>query len=583
MNPTNPKHSKTRQTLRVLRPLFWWMILVLVLYGIRTHQRLMEKTRLRFNVALEGQTALANALASPAARLDANSVFSGDRISLGRHTFSINAGNKWERFSTNLFIWYGGQDFGTIKLKRTKGTLSIHSTPAARRIVIHGPQFNTAFTKSSGTNLVVPTDRYAVEAQFLYSTETAKAMVTENLPESVNFAPRFGAIHITSSHSNTTYRLTGENSSVRLNGELPATIDELPVGEYEVTTERLGQQRMKKVLIAAGQTNDVLVEYKYGAVTLDTEPEGATVVDDTGRKRGETPLTLQEVPARTWRFSLRRDHFEPVSVQLEIAANETNVVRTNLVSQSYASAMKNARRLLENGNYDQAAEVLADALRAEPNDASATSLRHQAVGLSNISRAERFGRNGDYVAATKELEKALVELPDNARAKQLLAEFKQRETEQLARQERERIEAFTNVFEGFTGTIHGADKVEIHELTTSKSVKEVQSAIVEQFHSSAPSFRLSHIGWTNGVFYLYADQEVAGGGRLCMIVGAPIKQGETRIRFKVIEFKSEALGLRILGSVLGAATSSRISIKLSPNQSFRCASDGQRQEAHCRR
>ena len=50
------------------------------------------------------------------------------------------------------------------------------------------------------------------------------------------------------------------------------------------------------------------------------------------------------------------------------------------------------------------------------------------------------------------------------------------------------------------------------------------------------------------------DQEVSGGGRMCMIVGTQIKDGETRVFFKNIEYKSDPVGLRILGSILNVTT-----------------------------
>jgi hypothetical protein len=137
----------------------------------------------------------------------------------------------------------------------------------------------------------------------------------------------------------------------------------------------------------------------------------------------------------------------------------------------------------------------------------------------------------------------------------MLVNFKQREPEQLARQERENSDALTNVFNAFTDKITGAAPVEVHELKTSKPAREVQSAITNQFHIFAPAFDLTRIGWTNEIFYMDANQEVSGGGRLCMIVGGPIKDGETRILFKDIEYKSEAVGLKILGSILASATS----------------------------
>lgn len=38
-----------------LRPLAWWVILVLVLYGYRLHQRLLEQTVVKFSAALQGR------------------------------------------------------------------------------------------------------------------------------------------------------------------------------------------------------------------------------------------------------------------------------------------------------------------------------------------------------------------------------------------------------------------------------------------------------------------------------------------------------------------------------------------------
>src|SRR5437016_3305241 len=37
--------KRGRHLLHILRPLLWWLLLVLVMFGIRTHQRLMEQTR----------------------------------------------------------------------------------------------------------------------------------------------------------------------------------------------------------------------------------------------------------------------------------------------------------------------------------------------------------------------------------------------------------------------------------------------------------------------------------------------------------------------------------------------------------
>jgi hypothetical protein len=99
--PVSPTLSESRMQYwrRVLRPLFWWLLLVLVLYGIRTHQRLMEKTRLNFTATLAGQTPFPEAVTT----FDGKPIFSGQNIPLGNHQFTVMH-PKGETFSTNFFV-----------------------------------------------------------------------------------------------------------------------------------------------------------------------------------------------------------------------------------------------------------------------------------------------------------------------------------------------------------------------------------------------------------------------------------------------------------------------------------------------
>src|ERR1700733_3143691 len=85
--------GRIRQTIRVLRPLLWWLLLVMVLYGIRLHGRWMERTRLSFSASLEGRRVEYEAIA----KLDGQPISSGQRISLGPHMLTI-AHSKTESF-----------------------------------------------------------------------------------------------------------------------------------------------------------------------------------------------------------------------------------------------------------------------------------------------------------------------------------------------------------------------------------------------------------------------------------------------------------------------------------------------------
>src|ERR1700723_1471844 len=160
-NTSATSESRARYWRRVLRPLFWWLILVLVLYGIRTHQRLMEETRLNFSVSMQGLAIDANA------SFDGNPAFSGQKIPLGNHTFTITH-PKGETFSTNMFVWYGEHDLGTIVLKRQMGTLSVSADPPAPFLFIRGSEWSVTLTNSHGFTVTVPTDQYTIESRYAH-------------------------------------------------------------------------------------------------------------------------------------------------------------------------------------------------------------------------------------------------------------------------------------------------------------------------------------------------------------------------------------------------------------------------------
>jgi hypothetical protein len=61
--------------------LSWWLLLVLVLYGIRLHQRLSAQTNGQFTASVPGQSAFQPA----SAQLDGQPFSSGERVAIGRH------------------------------------------------------------------------------------------------------------------------------------------------------------------------------------------------------------------------------------------------------------------------------------------------------------------------------------------------------------------------------------------------------------------------------------------------------------------------------------------------------------------
>lgn len=539
METSGISENRNRHQWRILRPLFWWLLLVLVLFGIRTHQRLMEKTRLNFSVTLQGQ-----AVDSTAA-FDGKPAFSGQNIPLGNHTFAITH-PKGVTFSTNMFIWYGAHDLGTIDLKRKMGTLSVTADPPAPFLFIRGPEWSVTLTNSSGLTTSVPTDQYTVESRYAHWGQADDVTVYEGLTATWRFAPRLGAVQLSCNQSDATFQLLTLAGQQEETGSFPDLIRELPEGSYKLFSLHHGHDRNQTVAITAGMTNDHPVEFLYGAAVLETEPAGADVQDASGRYWGATPLNLQELsPGTMLQLTLHRVGYEPVPVTLEITANQTATIHTNLISTGYTGGMKSARLYMAAADYDKALQALGDALIAKPGDADAMALQRDATGLGKIQNAKKLAAEGDYIGGGKELALALQSLPDNAEAKQLIPDYKQHEPEQIERMRVERLNRPKQVFDHELGNYKDANLFDEHELKTSKPAKDVASAIASALLYVQPAYRINENDSPKPETYrIVGMQDVSGvfvnsGLRRCIIVCGQTTDSETEILYKVMEYKAK--------------------------------------------
>ncbi len=531
---TTEKHG--RHLLGILRPLFWWFILVLVLFGIRTHQRLMEKTRLNFSISMQGQAIDA------AATFDGKPAFSGQNIPLGSHTFAVTH-PKGESYSTNMFIWYGPHDLGDIVLKRAFGNLTVTVSPPARWLVIRGPEWSVTLTDSSGTNATVPTDQYAVEADFAHWQEKQQVLVNANFSNPLHIAPRFGIVELDCNQSDAAYQLQDANGQNISNGSLPAMVTELPSGSYVIIARHHDNQRQSLVFVKADVTNTVPMDFDYGGAIFETTPSGATVTDGNGRYWGVTPLKLTELPVGNQTFVLARDGYDAARVTLAVSPNETNILQTNLISQTYAGFMNEARRYVENVNYGPALLSVNQALQAQPDDQAATVLKRKIMVLSNINTAEAWGVQSNYMTGIKLLKSALELDPDNERAKQLLIDYQKREPAQIERERQDRLNMPRKIFDSLCDKYRDSKLFDEHELKTKKPYNEVQAGILGALLSVQPPFVYDvNDSPTSGIHEFAATQKfstglMSGGLRMCLIVVGETKDGETQILFKVLEYQ----------------------------------------------
>jgi len=425
-NASNSPESRVQYWRRVLRPLSWWLLLVLVLYGIRLHQRWSAQTHLKFRSAVAGHPSLQEV----DAKLDGQPLFSGQRVRIGWHRLLLSHPDGYP-VVTNLFIWYGERNLGKITLERTKGTLVVSAEPKAERLTIRGPEFSIVLTNGEGYNARVPTDQYTVEAVYKYWRDSKTVTVFTDNVTSHRFAPKLGTLTLNASHSDISFELRNDKGVYVESGSLPVTIAGLPEGNgYRLNTDRKQDQRVTPLAVKAGTTNEYRVEYVYGSVSIESTPSGAAVIND-GQEIGVTPLTLPEVKPGSFDFTLQLNEYEPATGAFVVEADQTNSYRTNLISVHFTRAIGAARRYYQNMAYDRAVEAASEALKYKPDDVEAANLVTEASIQGHLARAENLALRNDFTNAIAEANLALTLAPDNPRGKAMVADYTSREQQRL--------------------------------------------------------------------------------------------------------------------------------------------------------
>jgi hypothetical protein len=538
-NSSVPAETRSTYWRRVLRPLFWWLLLVLVLFGIHTHQRLMEKTRLEFTVTMQGQP---HDEASTV--FDGKPIVSGQNISLGHHTFTVSL-SKGEPFSTNLSVWYGDHNLGTIDLKRTMGTLSVTADPPAPFLYIRGPEWSVALTNSSGLTQSVPTDTYNVEADYPHWQKSDTTTVFANQTSTYPIAPHFGGLQLGCNQTDATFELMSADGQLVANQMLPATVRGLPAGDYKLVATHHQHRRTDTLTVKADTIASAEYDFNYGVVVFDTTPDGVQVFSGDHDYCGMTPLTIGEILPGDWTFTLEHDGYQSLQVSLAVAANQTNLVSTNLLSEDYLKAISEARKYMAAADYDDALKASFDALASRPGDAEATAIKNEAAGNQYVQQAKDLGNAGQYVEADQKLTLALQALPDSGEAKQLLADYQTHEPEQIERERVERLNRPKAVYDEVLGHYDEANLFEDHELNTSMPVREAETAIADALMTVQPTYKIVfNKSMKPETYLLTASQYDNGilsitGQRTCIIVCGQTTDTNTKILFKVLEYKAK--------------------------------------------
>ena len=112
-------------------------------------------------------------------------------------------------------------------------------------------------------------------------------------------------------HTEASFRAISADGQLLDAGDLPASILDVPEGNYNLVAWHHQNKVEQPLLVTAGTTNRMEVDFLYGAALLETEPPGATVLTKDGREWGMTPRLFPELTTGSWQFELRLFGYDP--------------------------------------------------------------------------------------------------------------------------------------------------------------------------------------------------------------------------------------------------------------------------------
>jgi len=183
-----------------------------------------------------------------------------------------------------------------------RSSLIVNSNPSGATVTI-GDFRKT--TPASFTDIVPGTFSIAIHADGYedYRQDVTVAADTPNDLGTINLVQKTGNLSLTSPQSGVTYTLTGPGNYSH-DGQVPDKIQNLPMGDYQVTVSQ-ADWKLAPLVVTIHDHDNVQKEIKfpYANVSLSSTPSGATVRD--GRTvLGQTPLSLTQLRPRDLHVSV---------------------------------------------------------------------------------------------------------------------------------------------------------------------------------------------------------------------------------------------------------------------------------------
>ena len=515
---------------KVIRPLLCWLILSFGLVAWRYHWRQERKATIQFTASIEGRKE------RPSYRAELNhfQFEAGNHSGLGRKELTVRADDA-EPYVTNLFVWYGGQNLGNIKLARSRGKLELKITPAALSVAVSGQEANTNFNNATIASISLPTGHYKVKAQFdRFSTES-QIEVIRNSAATLVINPGVTVFALDSQPTNANFELKSVAfPELFVRSNTPNTMADLPAGDYALRIWRGDYEKTMPVRLHRNvKTNELTVAFDYGRLAIASEPSAAEIRNGTNLL-GFTPAEFS-LPTGMYRLSVAKQGYIATNVLVTLRVNETSRVSLNLLNRSYVEALNEARDWAwgTSVNLERALEKVNKALEIKPGDEAALALKHAITFQKHLRDAREYQRNRDLGRALQETESALQIAPNDPDAL-ALKQMLDKEQQSLARARAEaRRELPGKVFE------QAMIKFPHHELFPSEKMQftgelaSIHTRLVEILERN-PAWNVRRQEVTQqGVAIVQAEIKGFGSRQTVLLVAGQTAENEVTIHFKL--------------------------------------------------
>jgi TonB family protein len=128
-------------------------------------------------------------------------------------------------------------------------------------------------------------------------------------------------------------KLTYTTPGGGLSGTTPATLNDLPAGDYIVTFSREGfQPHTENVTVTHDTPAQVSWKFANGNLVITSDPAGASVTGHDGKPLGVTPLTINDILPGDVTYVLTLDGYDPFTLNGKVEGGKTVTLNAALLS-----------------------------------------------------------------------------------------------------------------------------------------------------------------------------------------------------------------------------------------------------------